>query len=72
MSEKFIIDREQLKSLIKAFYNDSYTAFTKYSGKKKKFKNKVMYNFLYEWVKNDIAKKIRRSSPLCAVSSAGT
>ena len=25
------------------------------------FKNKVMYNFLYEWVKNDIAKKIRRS-----------
>ena len=51
----------QLKSLIKAFYNDSYTAFTKYSGKKKKFKNKVMYNFLYEWVKNDIAKKIRRS-----------
>jgi hypothetical protein len=51
----------QLQSLIKVFYNDSYTAFIKYSSKKKKFKNKVMYNFLFEWVKNDISKKIRRN-----------
>ena len=51
----------QLKSLIKAFYNDSNTAFIKYSSKKKKFKNKIMYNFLYEWIKTDISKKMRRS-----------
>ena len=68
---EIIEPKMQLQSLIKVFYNDSYTAFIKYSSKKKKFKNKIMYNFLYEWVKNDISKKIRRNIDEL-ISSFGT
>ena len=52
--------KKQLNGLVNAFYNDANYIFVKYSSKKKKFKNKIMYNFLYEFVKTDVSKKSKR------------
>ena len=49
--------RNLLTSLASSFYTDSFLMFSKHSSKKKKYKNKVMYNFLYEILKKDVAKK---------------
>ena len=52
--------KKQLNTMISALYNDSYLIFSKFSSKKKKIKNKAMYNFLYEFVKTDVTKKKKR------------
>ena len=52
--------KKQLIALSEAFYNDAYLIYSKYSSKKKKFKSKVMYNFLYDFVKTDVSKKSKR------------
>ena len=46
-----------LISLASSFYTDAYLMFSKHSSKKKKYKNKVIYNFLYELIKADVSKK---------------
>ena len=50
----------KINVLIKAFYNDAILIYVNYSSKKKKFKSKIMYNFLYEFIKTDLAKKTKR------------
>jgi len=52
--------KKQLNTMISALYNDSYLIFSKFSSKKKKIKNKAMYNFLFEFVKTDVTKKKKR------------
>ena len=49
--------KSMLKTLVSSFYNDTFYIFQKYTSKKKKNKNKVMYNFLYENIKNHVSKK---------------
>ena len=49
--------KSMLKSLVFSFYNDTFYIFQKHSSKKKKNKNKVMYNFLYEYIKNHVSMK---------------
>ena len=62
---RYICENENTKKklipLVDSFYNDALTIYFKNSSKKKKFKNKVMYNFLYDWIKTDISKKKKRS-----------
>ena len=53
--------KKQLNSLVDFFYNDAITLFFKNSSKKKKFKNKTMYNFLFDWIKTDISTKKKRN-----------
>ena len=52
--------KKQLNTMISALYNDSYLIFSKFSSKKKKIKNKAMYNFLFEFVKTDVTRKKKR------------
>ena len=52
--------KNQLNALCLAFYEDAFYIFNNFSSKKKKYKNKVMYNFLYECIKADITKKKKR------------
>ena len=49
--------RNLLISLASSFYTDSYLMYYKHSSKKKKFKGKEMYNFLYDTIKKDLSKK---------------
>ena len=49
--------RNLLISLASSFYTDAYLMFSKHNSKKKKYKNKVIYNFLNETIKKDISKK---------------
>ena len=62
---RYICTNENTKTklipLIDSFYNDALTLYFKNSSKKKKFKNKAMYNFLFDWIKTDISKKKKRS-----------
>ena len=43
-----------LGSLAASFYYDTFLMFKQHSSKKKKYKNKVMYNYLNEMIKKDI------------------
>ena len=52
--------KKYLNGLCIAFYNDAYLVYSKHSSKKKKFKSKIMYNFLYDFVKTDVSKKTKR------------
>ena len=52
--------KKQLNALCLAFYEDAFYIFNNFSSKKKKYKNKVMYNFLYECIKADLTKKKKR------------
>ena len=54
------VAKKYLNGLSNAFYNDSYLIYSKHSSKKKKRKNKDMYNFLYDFVKTDVTKKTKR------------
>ena len=49
--------RNLLISLASSFYTDAYLMFSKHNSKKKKIKNKEIYNFLYELLKKDVSKK---------------
>ena len=49
-----------LSNLASSFYIDSFCIFSKYSSKKKKYKNKEIYNFLYEIIKKDVSKKTQQ------------
>ena len=53
--------RNLLNTLASSFYNDTFLMFSKHSSKKKKYKNKVIYNFLYEIVKQDVSKKKQKT-----------
>ena len=56
-----ITTKNLLLSLAASFYTDAYLLFYRYSSKKKKqSKNKIIYNFLYELLKNDLSKKALR------------
>ena len=44
-------------ALLSAFYNDSYFLFKNHNSKQKKYKNKVMYNFLREHIKTKASQK---------------
>ena len=52
--------KKKLDVLVNAFYDDSYLIYSKFSSKKKKFKSKTIYNFLYDFIKTDITKKKKR------------
>ena len=54
--------RRFLLTLISSFYNDSFYLFSKHSSKKKKYKNKEIYNFLYEIIKKDVSKKTQQKT----------
>ena len=47
-----------LGSLASSFYSDTFNMFKNHSSKKKKFKNKIIYNFLYDIIKKDVSKKV--------------
>ena len=49
--------KNSLISFASSFYIDSFLILSKHSSKKKKYKNKDLYNFLYEIIKKDISKK---------------
>ena len=55
-----------LGSLAASFYYDTFLMFKQHSSKKKKFKNKIMYNFLYEIIKKDIKNE---QSPIEKITS---
>jgi len=52
--------RNLLSSLATSFYTDSFSMFSKHSSKRKKYKNKEIYNFLYEIIKKDVSKKTQQ------------
>ena len=49
--------KNSLISFASSFYIDSYLILSNHSSKKKKYKNKDLYNFLYDILKKDISKK---------------
>ena len=50
--------KDFLLSIAYSLYNDAYLLFSKHNSKKKKQgKNKVIYNYLNDFIKNDLSKK---------------
>ena len=49
--------RSKLSGLATSLYYDAYSMFANHNSKKKKYKNKEIYNFLNEIIKKDVSKK---------------
>ena len=49
--------KNSLLCLASSLYNDAFLILSKHSSKKKKWKNKDLYNFLYDIIKKDLSKK---------------